>query len=108
VNAIDRRYQPYVEAPRARRWYSKDAAAATAAYRVLVGLAPAQQSALEALYAASLGSIPAGRARDGGVAVGDAAAVTTLARRANDGRFGPSGSQSGQRPVSGGRRCLLS
>jgi PAP2 superfamily len=89
VNAIDRRYEPYLGAPRARRWYSKDAAAATAAYRVLVGLLPAQQPALEALYAASLASVPAGRARDGGIAVGQAAAETMLAARANDGRFGP-------------------
>jgi len=89
VNAIDRRYEPYLGAPRARRWYSKDAAAATAAYRVLAGLLPAQQSALDALYAASLAGVPAGRARDDGVAVGEAAAATMLAARANDGRFGP-------------------
>ena len=36
VNAIDRRHQPYVSMPRAKSWYSKDAAVATAAYRVLV------------------------------------------------------------------------
>jgi hypothetical protein len=40
VNAIDRGYEPYLGAPRARRWYSKDAAAATAAYRVLVSIVP--------------------------------------------------------------------
>lgn len=88
VNAIDRRYEPYLGAPRARWWYSKDAAAATAAYRVLAGLVPAQQPALEALYTASLATVPAGWARDGGIAVGDSAAATMLATRANDGRFG--------------------
>src|ERR687896_374608 len=51
VNAIDRRYQPYLRAPRARRSYSKRAAAATAAYRVLSALLPAQQPVLEAQYA---------------------------------------------------------
>ena len=100
VNAIDRRHQPYLGAPPARRWYSKDAAAATAAHRVLAQLLPAQQPALDALYAASLASIPAGRARDGGVAAGEAAAATMLAARANDGRFGPFrfpvGSEPGQ------------
>ena len=36
VNSIDRRYEPYLVRVPARSWYSKDAAAATAAYRVLV------------------------------------------------------------------------
>jgi hypothetical protein len=40
VNAIDRRYEPYLVAPKAKRWYSQDAAAATAAYRVLVDSQP--------------------------------------------------------------------
>ena len=100
VNAIDGRYQPYLQAPPARRWYRKRAAAATAAYRVLVGLLPMQQPALEAKYAASLESIPAGPAKDGGAAVGEAAAARMLAARANDGRFGsyrfPIGTSPGQ------------
>jgi PAP2 superfamily len=89
VNAIDRGYQPYLVAPPARRWYSKDAAAAAAAHRVLVNLVPAQQPTLDAAYAASLAAIAPGRARDGGVAVGEATAAAMLAARANDGRFGP-------------------
>jgi PAP2 superfamily len=100
VNAIDRRYEPYLVAPRARRWYSKDAAAATAAYRVLAGLLPAQQRDLEALYAASLASVPPGRAKDRGVVVGVVAAAAMLAVRANDGRFGafrfPVGTEPGE------------
>jgi hypothetical protein len=98
VTAIDGRYEPYLAAPRARHWYSQDAAAATAAYRVLAGLLPAQQPALATLYATSLANIPPGRARDGGVAVGEAAAATMLATRANDGRFGPPGFPVGTRP----------
>jgi hypothetical protein len=89
VNAIDGRYQPYLVSPPARRWYSTDAAAAAAAHRVLVNIVPAQQASLDAAYATSLAAIPAGRARDGGVAVGEAAAAAMLAARANDGRFGP-------------------
>jgi hypothetical protein len=104
VNAIDRRHQPYLVKPRARRWYSKDAAAATAAYRVLASIVPAQQPALQAQLTASLASIPDGRAESSGIAVGEAAAAAMIAARTNDGRFGsfrfPVGTEPGQwRPV---------
>ena len=42
VNAIDAGYQPYLVAPPAEPTYSKDAAAATAAYEVLVFLLPSR------------------------------------------------------------------
>jgi PAP2 superfamily len=87
VNSIDGRYEPYLVKVRARRWYSKDAAAATAAYRVLAGLLPAQQATLGPLYAVSLAGIPPGSAKDGGILVGEIAAAAMLAARANDGRF---------------------
>src|SRR3954454_17689458 len=83
VSAIDRGYAPYIAAPRAKRWYSQDAAAATAAYRVLVASAPRVvppdklQAAIDTstpLYAASLAPIPDGRAKAGGIAVGTRAA----------------------------------
>jgi PAP2 superfamily len=104
VNAIDRRHEPYLGAPRAQRWYSKDAAAATAAYRVLVSIVPAQQAALQARYQASLAAIPEGKAKAGGIAVGEASAAQMIAARTGDGRFGPFrflvGSEPGQwRPV---------
>jgi PAP2 superfamily len=98
VNAIDKRYEPYLAMPRAKRWYSQDAAAATAAYRVLVDsdppvVLPEHQAALAAslkpLYDASLAAIPPGRAKDGGIATGNAAADAMIAARRNDGRFGP-------------------
>ena len=89
VNSIDERYEPYLVEVRARDWYSKDAAAAAAAYRVLLGIVPGQQPALEPLYDASLASIPAGRAKAGGIAVGEIAAAAMLAARTGDGRFGP-------------------
>ena len=91
VNSIDGRYEPYLVRVRARRWYSRDAAAATAAYRVLSSMVPAQQAALASHYAASLAAIPAGRARNGGVRVGEVAAAAMLAARAGDGRFPASG-----------------
>jgi hypothetical protein len=87
VNSIDGRYEPYLVKVRARRWYSQDAAAATAAYRVLASLVPAQQAALGALYDTSLAGIEPGKAKDGGIAVGEIAAAAMLAGRANDGRF---------------------
>jgi hypothetical protein len=88
VNAIDRGYRPYLVSPTARRWHSKDAAAATAAYRVLVSIVPAQQPTLEALYLSSLAAIPEGRAKAGGIHAGEAAAAAMIAARMNDGRFG--------------------
>jgi hypothetical protein len=48
---------------------------------------PAQQPALDALYATSLASVPQGRAREGGITVGAATAARMLAARENDGRF---------------------
>ena len=91
VNAIDRGHRPYLTEPPASPSDSKDAAAATAAFRVLVALFPTQQSTLQPLYDTSLAAVadtPAG-AKAGGIAAGEAAAAAMLAARANDGRFGP-------------------
>src|SRR6266508_5192630 len=101
VHAIDGGHQPYLVAPPANAVDSKEAAAATAAFRVLVGflegerepalvgLFPGQRSVLEPLYDASLASVPDGPAKDRGIAVGEAAAAAMLTARASDGRFGP-------------------
>src|SRR5262245_66674807 len=62
VNAIDGGHEPYLAAPAADPSDSKPAAAATAAYRTLVGLFPAQQATLQPLYAASLAGVPDGPA----------------------------------------------
>jgi hypothetical protein len=91
VNAIDRSHQPYLAEPATRRSASKEAAAATAAFRVLVTLFPNQLPTLHPLYDTSLSAAadrPPG-ARAGGVAAGEAAATAMLAARKNDGRFGP-------------------
>jgi PAP2 superfamily len=95
VNAIDRRHQPYLVMPAANRRDSKRAAAATAAFRVLVGfpelegLFPAQQPTLKPRYDASLAALPDGPKKAGGIAVGEEAAAAMLAERANDGRGDP-------------------
>src|SRR5215211_6220230 len=100
VNAIDGGYQPYLVAPPANPGDSTEAAAATAAFRVLVGfldgereprlvgLFPAQRSTLQPLYEASLATVPDGPAKAGGIAVGEAAAAAMLTARENDGRGG--------------------
>jgi len=99
VNAIDGRHRPYLAAPPADPGDSKEAAAATAAFRVLVGfperepplvgLVPAQRPTLQARYDASLAALPDGAAKAGGIAVGQAAAATMLTARQTDGRGGP-------------------
>jgi hypothetical protein len=89
VNAIDGGHEGYLLTPRlAQPFDSKEAAAATAAYRVLRHLVPAQQAVLDAQYAASLAAIPDGSAKTRGIAVGEAAAAAMIAARTDDGRFG--------------------
>ena len=105
VNSIDGRYEAYLY--RGRRgafWGSKEAAAATAAYRVLVSIVPAQQPQLEQLYNASLAAIPDTSGKWIGIGNGERAAAAMIAARTNDGRFGaccfPTGLLPGQwRPV---------
>jgi hypothetical protein len=89
VNAIDGGHEGYLLSPKVGRpTDSTDAAAATAAYRVLVHLVPAQQPTLDVQYATSLAAIPDGSAKTRGIAVGNAAAAAMIAARTDDGRFG--------------------
>ena len=78
VNAIDRHGRPYL-VERSFPKASLDAAVATAAYRVLDSTFPNQHATLAASYDSSLGAVPEGRAKDSGVAVGEAAAAAMLA-----------------------------
>ena len=90
VNAIDGGYEAYLAQPAASADASKDAAVATAAYRVLVAVVPPAQTAalatLQAQYDAALAAVPDGPAKAGGIAAGEAAAAAMLAARADDGR----------------------
>jgi hypothetical protein len=89
VNAIDGSHEGYLISSRlATPSDSKEAAAATAAYRVLLSIVPGQQTVLGAQYAASLAGIPDGSAKTRGIAVGEAAAAAMKAARTDDGRFG--------------------
>lgn len=88
VNAIDGGYQPYLIAARAKSTFSKDAAAATAAYQVLRWLLPGRATQLEGYYNESLAAIPDGPSEKGGIGVGMAAAKAMIGRRHDDGRPG--------------------
>jgi hypothetical protein len=102
VNAIERRHRPYLLRTRFHPKASKDAAVATAAYRVLSNIVatvpesipfPNRTSLLGSLateYAASLAAIPDTRWRSRGITAGNAAAEAMIAAREGDGRFGPS------------------
>jgi hypothetical protein len=88
VNAIDRGHRAYLVQPAARPTDSKDAAAATAAFRVLVALFPLQAPTLQQQYDASMAAIadtPPG-SKAAGIATGEQAAAAMLAARADDGR----------------------
>jgi hypothetical protein len=85
VNAVDRHGKPYLinrSFPKA----SVDAAAATAAFRVLDSLFSAtHHTSLQTAYDLSLGAIPDGKAKEQGKAVGNMAAAAMLAE-GHDGR----------------------
>jgi hypothetical protein len=99
VNAIDGGHEGYLLTSRvATPTDSKDAAAATAAYKVLVSIVPVQEPVLTALYNASLAGIADGSAKTRGIAVGNAAAAAMIAARTADGRFGMPGFLTGTTP----------
>ena len=98
LNAIQRRFRPYVPGLRGPKGASPEAAVAAAAHDVLVPLVTqgAFQNCLatslagvEADYAATLAAIPDGLAKTQGVAIGQTAAAQILARRSGDGSDTP-------------------
>jgi hypothetical protein len=97
VNSIDRGHQPYLVQPDANPTDSKEAAAATAAFRVLVGfpdlpgLFPTQLPALQPLYDVYIASLPDNPpgSKAAGMSIGETTARAMLNARTNDGRFGP-------------------
>ena len=78
LNAIDRRYESYLGMAASDSAASQDAAAAAAAYDVLVARFPGQKTALDESYAITIAGIADARARDTGVAIGKAAAALAL------------------------------
>jgi len=91
VNAIDRGHRPYLVRPPSNPTDSKEAATATAAFRVLVGIFPGQLGTLQPLYDAYVAGLPNNPpgSKAAGIAIGEATAAGMLQARMNDGRFGP-------------------
>jgi hypothetical protein len=110
VNAVTpKHHRPYLLKRRFGATANKDAAVATAAYRVLTSVLAdvpatipfpnraALQAGLDAAYTAAVGPIPASPFKRMGIEAGNAAADAMIAARRGDGRFGPSqwGQQTG-------------
>ena len=89
VVGVEGRYEPYRFHARAPHKTSVQAAAVAAAYKVLVTYVPSTQATLDEQYAASLATIPDGKAKARGVAFGTRAAEHLIRLRANDGRNAP-------------------
>lgn len=78
VNAIDRRYESYLNFPVAEASASQDAAAATAAYKVLLQHYPQDKSHIEESYAMAMEQIPNSQAKQSGAAIGSRAAAAVM------------------------------
>jgi hypothetical protein len=89
VNAIDRRYAPYKLNLTADRAASREAAAASAAYDVLLALHPDKKADLDAALAGSLAGIVENEAKSKGIELGKQAAAGIIALRTNDGSSTP-------------------
>lgn len=87
VVGITGRYRPYKWDPTAPDGASPQAAAAAAAYRVLLTYFPASQARLDAALAASLDQIPDGDGERRGIRFGERAAARIIKLRVDDGRF---------------------
>ena len=94
LNAIDPRYRSYLGFEEADGSASQDAAAATAAYRVLVHHHPGQKTALDESYAMAMSVVPEGAPREAGKRIGEAAAAAAL----EAGGIDPSVAQKPYRP----------
>lgn len=85
VNAIAKRFPPYIGTLWAPAGASVDAAAIAAAHKALVALHPAATASLDTAYAAGIQALPDDQSRLDGIAIGEAAANAMLALRAADG-----------------------
>jgi len=93
LNSIDSRYEDYLGLPRANSGASPGAAVAAAAYRVLLGVVPAQAAALGVIYNGKIAGLSCPPAHptciNEGIVAGEAAAFAMLSLRANDGSATP-------------------
>ncbi|MEG3859450.1 M10 family metallopeptidase C-terminal domain-containing protein [Microcoleus sp. herbarium12] len=85
VNSITKKYSPYRVSIDAPAGASKEAAVAAAAQQVLVSLYPAQAAKFDAAYQSSLLTIPDGKSKDDGIALGRQVADQIISWRSTDG-----------------------
>jgi hypothetical protein len=98
VNSIERRYHPYLVQLTAAKTASQEAAAATAAATVLVGLQPSKAADLKAALVDYLAAIPDGDSKSDGIELGEAVAAKILQARENDGANAPDAYRPKTRP----------
>jgi hypothetical protein len=84
VNAVEGRYAPYKLSLTADRNTSKEAAAASAGYHVLIALYPDEKDDLDKALVAMLAGVAEGDPKTKGVDLGKKAAAEIIALRAND------------------------
>ncbi|WP_205478736.1 vanadium-dependent haloperoxidase [Sphingomonas arenae] len=96
LNAIDRRYEPYLKLPAGDPKASQDAAATTAAYKILLDHYPGQKSALEESYTIAMDAIADSPAKVAGKSLGERAAAAAL----KAGLIDPAVTQQPYRPVA--------
>ena len=85
VDAIDRRYEPYAHKGRAPADASTDAAVASAAYTVLIGLFPSKTQSIEDAYRTAIASIPDSAHKSAGIEAGRQVGAECLQMRSHDG-----------------------
>ena len=89
INAIQPRYRSYLDLPAPPAGALPEAAAAAAAYGVLVRLQPTQLVALNAALASSLALLPDGAGKTSGVQYGDVVASLMYQNRLSDNMLTP-------------------
>ncbi|MEO9123522.1 MAG: chemotaxis protein CheB [Microcoleus sp.] len=85
VNSISKKYSPYHVSIDAPAGASEQAATIAAAHRALVSLYPAQASKFDAAYQSSLATIPDGKSKTDGIALGEQVANQMVSWRSTDG-----------------------
>ncbi|MEW5918880.1 MAG: hypothetical protein AB1762_20930, partial [Gemmatimonadota bacterium] len=84
VNSITQQYEAYAVRLRADRTASIESAVASASHHILVSLYPGATAALKVTYDSALTHVPAGPAKDAGIALGRGVAAALLVMRSTD------------------------
>jgi hypothetical protein len=89
INTVQNRYTRVIATLPAAPGASVEAAAATAAWRILTQIYPKEKAKIEEAYATSLKAIPEGPAKSEGITLGIEVAKAVQADRATDGTSAP-------------------